>query len=40
VATADTGETIPYESVFLSARRPTDRDIQRGRELAEEHGWV
>jgi hypothetical protein len=34
------GETIPYESIFISRRRPADHLIERGRELAEEAGWV
>lgn len=33
-------ETIPYESVFVSADVPTESDITRGQELAREHGWM
>ena len=31
-------EIIPYESVFLSSKAPTMRDIERGIKLATEHG--
>lgn len=33
-------EDIPYASVFISPRKPSDRDIERGRELAAAHGWA
>lgn len=32
-------ENIPYETAFLSDRATT-ADIERGRELAQEHGWA
>jgi hypothetical protein len=34
------GEEIPYESVFVSDEPLTPRDIERGLELAAEHGWL
>jgi Protein of unknown function (DUF4065) len=34
------GEEIPYESVFLSEESLTDQDIQRGQEVARDHGWL
>ena len=34
------GETIPYCAVFLSARKATSADIERGQLLAREHGWA
>ncbi len=37
---AEEGETIPYTAVFLSTRKATPSDIQRGRELAKQHGWL
>jgi hypothetical protein len=37
---ADEGEKIPYSAVFLSRRKPTARDIERGQELARKHGWL
>ena len=37
---ADEGEEIPYTAVFLSSRKATPSDIQRGRELARQHGWL
>lgn len=37
---AEVGETIPYETVFLSARAATRADIERGQELARKHGWT
>ena len=33
-------ESIPYESVFVSAIRPSEGDFARARELAEAHGWL
>lgn len=33
------GETIPYETVFVSTTKPPRRAFDRGRELAAEHGW-
>jgi uncharacterized phage-associated protein len=33
------GETIPYETVFVSTTKPPRRAFERGRELAAEHGW-
>ena len=30
---------IPYESVFVSNRRPTAMEVSRVAPLAEEHGW-
>lgn len=37
---AEEGEIIPYTAVFLSTRTATSSDIQRGRELARQHGWL
>jgi len=37
---ADEGEIIPYTAVFLSTRKATPSDIQRGRELARQYGWL
>jgi Protein of unknown function (DUF4065) len=37
---AELNEEIPYEAVFLSARKATSIDIQRGQELARKYGWV
>jgi hypothetical protein len=37
--TAAEGETIPYETVFISDDPITPLEIQRGKELAAEHGW-
>jgi hypothetical protein len=34
---ADEGESIPYESVFISAEPLTEADIQRAKELARAH---
>jgi hypothetical protein len=34
---AKPGESIPYESVFVSAEPITEADIQRARELLNEH---
>lgn len=34
------GEDIPYHSVFLSAEPLTAADIERGRQIAAEHGWL
>lgn len=36
---AQTGETIPYESAFLSEEPISEYEIERGRELAVEHQW-
>ena len=36
---AEDGETIPYESVFLSEEAISEYEILRGKELAIEHGW-
>lgn len=33
------GETIPYETVFVSTIKPPRRAFDRGRELAAAHGW-
>lgn len=33
-------QEIPYESVFLSSDPPSPGDIDRGLELAKEHGWL
>jgi hypothetical protein len=33
-------ETIPYESVFMSEDSLTATDIERGREIAAEHGLL
>ena len=32
-------EDIPYQTVFLSPRQPSIEDFDRGKELAEQHGW-
>jgi uncharacterized phage-associated protein len=37
---AEEGETIPYTAVFLSTRKATPSDIQRGMELARQYGWL
>jgi hypothetical protein len=37
---AEEGETIPYTAVFLSTRKATTSDLQRGRELARQYGWL
>lgn len=37
---ASIGDDIPYESVFLSTDPATEDDVRRGRELAEQHGWL
>jgi hypothetical protein len=37
---ASIGEHIPYEAVFLSARVPTNIDVERGQELARKYGWL
>jgi hypothetical protein len=34
------GDDIPYTSIFLSPDPPTPADIQRGQELADQHGWA
>jgi hypothetical protein len=31
-------ETIPYETIFLTDEPLSDADVERGREIAEEHG--
>jgi hypothetical protein len=35
---ARVGETIPYETIFLTDEPLTEADIERGREIAEEFG--
>lgn len=37
---AEEGEVIPYTAVFLSSRKATPSDLQRGRELARQYGWL
>ncbi|HEV8131282.1 MAG TPA: Panacea domain-containing protein [Acidobacteriota bacterium] len=37
---AEEGEEIPYSAVFLSSRKATPSDIQRGRDLARQYGWL
>jgi hypothetical protein len=37
---ADIGDTIPYEAVLLSTRKPTSVDIKRAQELARQYGWL
>jgi hypothetical protein len=37
---ASNGETIPYETVFVSEAPLSSIEIERGRELATEHGWL
>lgn len=34
------GEAIPYEAVFVSDDNPTEADIEKGKELAQRHGWA
>lgn len=36
---AEPNQDIPYEAAFLSARSPSARELERGRELALVHGW-
>lgn len=36
---AEEGETIPYETVFISDEPITALEIARGKELAAKHGW-
>jgi len=38
LARKSSGE-IPYESIFVSNRPPTESQIARGRELIEKYGW-
>jgi uncharacterized phage-associated protein len=33
------GEEIPYYVAFLSRRKPTQRDLERGEQLARVYGW-
>jgi hypothetical protein len=37
---APTGEDIPYSAVFLSSQKPSLSDMERGQEIAKEHGWL
>lgn len=37
---AEIGEVIPYETVFLSTRKPTNLDVARAQELAKKYGWL
>lgn len=37
---AEPGEEIPYTAVFLSPRRATAADRERGLELARRYGWL
>jgi len=37
---AEEGETIPYTAVFLSTRKATTFDLERGRDLARQYGWL
>lgn len=37
---AEIGQEIPYSAVFLSRRSATAVDIDRGKKLAKEHGWL
>ncbi len=37
---AEEGEIIPYTAVFLSGHKATPADLQRGRELARQYGWL
>jgi hypothetical protein len=37
---AKMGGSIPYEAAFISDENPNERDIERGRELVEQHGWA
>lgn len=34
------GGSIPYEAVFISDENPNERDVERGMELVEQHGWA
>jgi len=36
---AEEGETIPYETVFISDEPITPFEVARGKELAAKHGW-
>jgi hypothetical protein len=36
---AEEGEEIPYNAVFISARKATSADVARGLELARKLGW-
>jgi hypothetical protein len=37
---AEEGATIPYATIFVSRRPPAAHLIERGTQLAREHGWV
>lgn len=37
---AQLGQEIPYESALLSDEPLSEADIERGQELAQEHGWL
>jgi antitoxin SocA-like protein len=37
---AELGQEIPYAAVFLSARRANRADIDRGKQLARQYGWL
>lgn len=37
---AEIGEDIPYETALLSDDPLTMEDVERGMELASEHGWL
>ena len=37
---AKLGHSIPYEAVFLSDDNPTERDVERGKELVQQYGWA
>ena len=37
---AKLGGSIPYEAAFISDENPNERDVERGRELVEQHGWA
>lgn len=37
---AKMGGAIPYEAAFLSNENSNEGDVERGRELIEQHGWA
>lgn len=37
---AKMGGSIPYEAAFISDENPNEQDVERGRELIEQHGWA
>jgi Protein of unknown function (DUF4065) len=37
---SNVGEVIPYSSIFVSRKTPPQALIERGQQLAAEHGWL